>query len=326
MAGHLRWGFLGSGFIAGLVASDFKIAGLNIHGFASERSKRSEELAKQYGAKSFDTYEALVNSPEIDAIYVNTIHPLHLEHAKLAINAGKHLLLEKPFTINAHEAQEIASLAKTKKVTVLEAMWTRFLPMHQALFEAIADGVIGTPYLVSADHSQYLPHVARLNERKLGGGALLDLGVYPINFAERVLGIPNKVSAFATLNKEEVDESVAINFQYQNGSLAALTTSSSAAGPITASILGTKGRIDIGRSFYEQSEFRIYNQENNLVFNYAEKINGTGRQYQAIELENCVSNNLLESKILPLSKTVEIMNLMDEIRSQIGVTYPWTDN
>ena len=325
MAGHLRWGFLGSGFISDLVASDFKVAQLNIYGFASEQSNNAETLANKYGAKAFNSYEALVSSPDIDAIYVNTIHPLHLEHAKLAINAGKHLLLEKPFTINASEAQEIADLAKLKQVFVLEAMWTRFLPMHQALFETIGEGVIGKPFLLSADHSQYLPHIPRLVKRKLGGGALLDLGVYPIHFAERVLGLPNKISAFATLNSDGIDESVAINFQYNNGSLAALTTSLNSAGPITASILGSNGRIDIARSFYEQSEFRVLDQNNKVINSYSEKISGTGRQFQAFELENCVRNSQLQSEILPISKSVEVMRIMDEIRGSIGVSYPWTD-
>ncbi len=325
MAGHLRWGFLGSGFIAGLVASDFKIAGLNIHGFASETSNKSEELARQYGAAAYNSYESLVNDSQIDAIYVNTIHPKHLAHAKLAINAGKHVLLEKPFTINAREAQEIADLAKSKKVFVLEAMWTRFLPMHRALFESIGSGLIGTPYLVAADHSQFLPHVKRLNEKILGGGALLDLGVYPINFSERVLGSPSKISAFATLNSDQVDESVSINIQHKSGALSALTTSSVCAGPISASILGDKGRVEIARSFYEQSSFTIFDQDNKVLKTYDEKISGTGRQYQAIELEKCVTAGELESKILPLAKTVEIMRTMDEIRSAIGVTYPWTD-
>lgn len=325
MAGHLRWGFLGSGFIAGLVASDFEIAGLKITAFASETSNKSQALAEKYGAKSVNSYEALVSSSEVDAVYVNTIHPKHLEHAKLAISAGKHVLLEKPFTINAREAQEIANLAKAKRFFVLEAMWTRFLPMHQALFNELGSGVIGVPYLVMADHSQYLPHVPRLVQRKLGGGALLDLGVYPINFSERVLGSPSKISAFGHLNSDAVDETVAINFQYENGALAAITTSSNCAGPITATILGTNGRIEINRSFYEQSSFAIFDQNNKVISTYNEKISGTGRQYQAIELENCVKDNLLESKVLPLAKTVEIMQIMDEIRSEIGVTYPWAD-
>lgn len=325
MAGHLRWGFLGSGFIAGLVASDFEIAGLKITAFASETSNKSQALAEKYGAKSFNSYEALVSSSEIDAVYVNTIHPKHLDHAKLAISAGKHVLLEKPFTINAREAQEIANLAKAMKVFVLEAMWTRFLPMHQTLFNELGTGAIGVPYLVMADHSQFLPHVPRLIQRKLGGGALLDLGIYPIHFAERVLGRPSKISAFGHLNNDAIDETVAINFQYKNGALAALTTSANCAGPITATILGTKGRIEISRSFYEQSSFAIFDQDNKVISAYNEKISGTGRQYQAIELENCVKDNLLESKILPLAKTVEIMQIMDEIRSEIGVTYPWAD-
>ena len=326
MPGLLRWGFLGSGWIADQVAADFKIAGLNIAAFASESSGRAESLASKYDAKSFNSYQELVESKDIDVIYVNTIHPLHAEHAKLALNNDKHVLVEKPFTMNAREAKEIQSLAQMKNLFVLEAMWTRFLPMHKVIFEQINNDLIGKPFMLLADHSQYLPHIRRLNENKLGGGALLDLGIYPVNFVYRLFGTPTAYSAIANLNDEKIDLSTSMNLKFENGEIASLTTSSKCAGPITATILGDKGRIEIGKSFYEQAEFRIYDNNDQLKFSYDEKINGVGRQFQAIELENCLNQNLTESTILPVSETISIMNLMDKIRQLIDVKYAWTDS
>ena len=319
----LRWGFLSAGGIATSVADDFQIAGITIQAVGARDLAKANKFADRFGILNrHQGYEALVNDPEVDVVYISTPHPWHHQHALLALNAGKHVLLEKPFTINAREAQEIKELAATKNLFVLEAMWTRFLPSMDAIFEVINSGVLGEIRLITADHSQYLPHVPRLWEPLLGGGALLDLGIYPVSFAIRVLGLPQGMVAKATLTGQKVDETTSIIFEYANGAQATLTTCMSAAGPVTAVVTGTFGRIEIDKSFYNQTSFRVYNQGGEVISSYDEKIAGIGRQYQGLHLEKCVAAGLLESPILSVTESVEIMKVMDALRSQIGVKYP----
>ena len=320
---ELRWGFLSAGGIANAVADDFRIAGITIQAVGARDLARANEFADKFAIPNrHQGYEALVNDPEVDAIYVSTPHPWHHEHALLALNAGKHVLLEKPFTINAREAQEIKDLAASKRLFALEAMWTRFLPSMDAIFEVIGSGVLGEIRLVTADHSQYLPHVERLWDPALGGGALLDLGIYPVSFALRVLGLPKRATARATLTGQQVDETTSIIFEYENGAQAALTTCMSAAGPVNATVIGTYGRIEIDSPFYNQTSFQVYNQGGEVIQSYDEKIEGIGRQYQGLHLEKCVAEGLLESPTMSLTETVEIMQVMDALRAQIGVSYP----
>jgi len=320
---RLRWGFLSAGGIATAVADDFRIAGITIQAVGARDLAKANEFADKFGIPNrHQGYEALVNDPEVDAIYVSTPHPWHHKHALLALNAGKHVLLEKPFTINAREAQEIKELAAAKNLFVLEAMWSRFLPSMDAIFTVIDSGILGEIKLVIADHSQYLPDVLRLWDPNLGGGALLDLGIYPVSFAVRVLGFPKVVLARATLTGQRVDETTSIIFEYESGAQATLTTCMSAAGPVTATVIGTFGRIEIDNSFYSQTSFRVYNQGGEVIQSYDEKIAGVGRQYQGLHLEKCVAAGLRESPILSISESVEIMGLMDAIREQIGVKYP----
>jgi len=319
----LRWGFLSAGGIATAVADDFRIAGIHIQAVGARDLVKANEFADKFGIPSrHQGYEALVNDPEVDAIYISTPHPWHHQHALLAFNAGKHVLLEKPFTINAREAQEIKELASAKKLFVLEAMWTRFLPSMDAIFEVINSGNLGEIKLVTADHSQYLPDIPRLWEPDLGGGALLDLGIYPVSFAIRVLGFPTRVTAKATLTGQQVDETTSLIFEYANGAQASLTTCMSAAGPVTATVVGTFGRIEIDSPFYGQISFRVFNQGGEVIQSYDEKIKGVGRQYQALHLEKCVAAGLLESPILSVTESVEIMKVLDTVRGQIGVKYP----
>ena len=319
----LRWGFLSAGGIATAVAGDFKIAGMTIQAVGVRDLAKANEFADKFDIPNrHQGYEALVNDPEVDVVYVSTPHPWHHEHALLALNAGKHVLLEKPFTINAREAQEIKDLADAKNLFVLEAMWTRFLPSMDAIFEVINSGSLGEIKLVTADHSQYLPHVPRLWEPELGGGALLDLGIYPVSFAARVLGLPQRITAKSTLTGDKVDEITSIIFEYANGSQATLTACMSAAGPVNATVVGTFGRIEIDKTFYAQTSFKVYNQGGEVIQSYNEKIEGVGRQYQGLHLEKCVAAGLKESPILSVTESVAIMKLLDEMRAQTGVVYP----
>ncbi len=324
MTKKLRWGFLGAGGIAPTIAKDFQIAGITIQAVATREMNRSNIFADLFNIPNrYDSYISLVNDPEVDVVYVSTTQNFHHRDALLAIGAGKHLLLEKPFTLSASQAIEIAEAAKAKNVFVMEAMWTRFLPTMVELFRLVSEGLIGEAKIVYADHSQHLlpKRAPRLWNPALGGGALLDLGIYPISFATRVLGIPTEIVGRSTLSEQGIDEITSIIFRYDNGAHAILETSMVTAGPVAATIHGTQGRIEIDRPFYEQTSFTVFNLENEVLNRYEGKIEGRGMHYQALHVEECITAGLLESPIMTLTESVAIMKVMDEIRSQTDISY-----
>jgi predicted dehydrogenase len=332
MSKQLRWGFLGAGGISGVIAEDFMVAGLKIQAVGTRDIANAHTFGDRFDVPNRHAgYEALVNDPEVDIVYISTIQPFHAEHALLAIAAGKHVLVEKPFALNAEQAKRVRAAAKAKGVFVMEAMWTRFLPSMDAIFSVINSGQIGEVRFATGDHSQYLPEffAKRLWRPELGGGALLDLGIYPISFFNRLLGKPEKITAEATLTNHGVDLMTSAIFKYANGVQAAMTASMEIFGSIGATVAGTLGRIDIDTSFYEQTSFTVYatdlTRESGLqkvVSRYEAKIEGRGMQYQALEVERCIGAGLTESPILTLDETVSIMETMDEIRKQTGVKYP----
>lgn len=186
-----RWGILATGFIAGLFVSDLKQNGHTVSAVGSHSQAAADAFAARFDIPhAHASYEALVADPDVDIVYVATPHPYHLEHATLALNAGKHTLIEKPITVNAAQAQQIVDLAADKGLLVLEAMWTRFLPMMARIREVIAAGTLGDVRTLIVDHTQDLPDdpAHRINALELGGGALLDLGIYPVSFAWDLFG------------------------------------------------------------------------------------------------------------------------------------------
>jgi len=332
MSKQLRWGFLGAGGIADVIAADFQIAGLKIQAVGTRDIAGANRFGDKFGVPNRHAgYEALVSDPEVDIVYISTLQSTHAEHALLAIEAGKHVLVEKPFTLNAIQAKRVREAARAKGVFVMEAMWTRFLPTMDAVFEVINSGKIGEVRFVTADHSQYLPEsfAKRLWYPEFGGGALLDLGIYPMSFFYRIFGAPQKVTAEATLNDYGVDFMTSAILKYGEGKQAVMTTSMQAYGNVVASVVGTRGRIEIDTSFYEQTSFTVYETDmsresavQSVASRYEAKIEGRGMQYQAIEVERCVNAGLTESPRMSIDETVSIMETMDEIRKQTGVKYP----
>lgn len=312
----LRWGYLGAGGIADIIATDFGHAGLKIQAVATRDIARTNAFADKFNIPNrHPDYASLVADPEVDVIYISTVQTLHRDHALLAINAGKHLLLEKPFTLNSADAHEIYAAAKKNGVFVMEAMWTRFLPTMTAVFAAINSGEIGTPHYVYADHSQYLPieKAPRLWNREQGGGAHYDLGIYPVHMAIRTLGFPDSVSGKSQMTDTGVDSATAAIMHYNNGSLALINSCMTMAGTCSVAIHGTKGRIEIHGWFFEQTTFDIFDNNHKLLRSYEEKIQGRGMQYQAIHVEECIAQGLQESPILTLADTVKIMEVMEQI-------------
>jgi predicted dehydrogenase len=326
MSSTFRWGILGTGWIAEMFVTDLKATGITVAAVGS----RSQESADAFGSR-FDiparhpSYEALVADPDVDAIYVATPHPMHAENALLAIAAGKHVLVEKPFTLNAREAEEVAEAARRAGVVVLEAMWSRFLPSMVRIREIIAAGTIGEVRTLIADHDQLLPKdpAHRINNPELGGGALLDLGVYPVSFAVDLFGAPSSVTAKGDKTATGVDRQVALILEHAGGAISVLHTALDTQGANTATVVGTEGRIEIDSVWYEQTSFTVYaGKESEVVERYEETVPSRGMQFQAWELERVVGEGRAESSLLPLDETVAVMAVLDEARRQVGVVYP----
>ncbi|MFJ4174646.1 Gfo/Idh/MocA family protein [Microbacterium sp. NPDC089696] len=321
----LRWGILATGFIADTFASDLRTAGLDLVAVGS----RSQESADAFAAR-FDiphahaSYEALVADPDVDIVYVSTPHPMHHENAKLALEAGKHVLVEKAFTLNRAEAEDLQRIASERGLLAMEAMWTRYLPHMVRIREIIAAGTLGEIRAVTADHTQKISADPehRLNALELGGGALLDLGIYPISFIWDVLGAPRTVTAVARLIETGADSEVATIMTHEGGAISTSLSSSRAAGPDVASVIGTDARIDIDRVWYMPTTFRVVLADGTIAEEYASDVAGRGMEYQAMAAERLVRDGLLEGDVLPLSESVAIMGTLDEIRAQIGVRYP----
>ena len=325
MAGKIRWGILATGWIAELFVKDLLRTGHSVTAVGSRTEESAKRFAKEFGiATAHGSYAALAADPNVDVIYIATPHPQHVAAAKLALNAGKHILVEKPFTINAREAAEIVALAKAKNLVVLEAMWTRFLPHMRRIREIAAAGTIGEIRSLIADHTQKLPDDPkhRLNDLALGGGALLDLGIYPISFAWDILGKPANIKASATFRATGADAQVATIFHYASGAIATTLSSSDSAGANRASIVGTKGRIEIDRVWYSPTTFRTYDNSNAVSEVFDGAVEGRGMQFQADEAERLIALGMTAGEIMPPAQSVEIMQTLDEVRAQIGLKYP----
>lgn len=321
----LRWGILATGGIAGAFASDLRTEGLDLVAVGSRSQESADAFAKRFDiARAHPSYEALVADPEVDIIYVSTPHPMHHENARLALENGKHVLVEKAFTLNRAEAEDLQALAAERGLLVMEAMWTRYLPHMIRIRELIAEGALGEIRAVNADHTQLLPAdpAHRLNALELGGGALLDLGIYPISFIWDILGAPTSVHAVGRLIETGADAEVATVMTHESGAVSTSLSSSRAAGPNAASIIGTTARIEIDRVWYTPTTFRLVLPDGTVQEEYVPEVEGRGMQYQALAAERLVRDGILEGDILPVAESVAIMGTLDDIRSQIGVIYP----
>lgn len=322
--GTIRWGILGTGFIAGLQTKDLRENGFTVQAVGSRSVESGKAFAEQHGiATAHGSYEDLAADPLVDVVYIATPHPMHHANALLALNAGKHVLIEKSFTMNAREAQEIVDLAESRGLVALEAMWTRFLPHMIRIRELIAEGAIGEVRKVVASHNQSLPQdpAHRLNDPALGGGALLDLGIYPISFAFDVLGTPARITASATMTATGVDRQTAAIFEYDGGAQALVDCELDAASANRAMVLGTKGWIDIEHTWYNPVPFTVHAVDGSVVERYEQSVTSRGMQYQAAELERLVREGVTAGTILPPSESVAIMAAMDQIRQHIGLSY-----
>ena len=326
MTERLRWGILATGGIARLFTADLVRHGFDVRAVGSRSAASAAAFAAEFGIPvAHASYEALLADPEVDAIYVATPHPMHADNAVAVLEAGKHVLVEKPFTVNRAEAERVRDAARAAGRLALEAMWTRYLPHMARIRELIAAGALGEVRSLIADHTQQLSDdpAHRINALELGGGALLDLGIYPVSFAADLFGPPAEVRASAVFKPTGVDAQVAAIFRYDGGGMATTYSASDSQGPNRAAIVGTAARIEIDEVWYSPTSFRLIAADGSLLERYESQVEGRGMQFQAEAFERLVAAGRLDGgEVLPLDETVEIMGTLDEVRAQIGLRYP----
>lgn len=324
-AGNVRWGILATGRIADMFTRDLIQHGHRVTAVGSRSLDNAQRFADEFDIpNAHGSYDDLVADPEVDAIYIATPHIFHADNARAALEHGKHLLVEKAFTINAAEAREVVALARDRGLVVVEAMWTRFLPHMAYVRQVIADGTIGEVRSLQAEHGQRLPTdpAHRLNAPDLGGGALLDLGVYPLSFAHDILGPPTEIMTTGTLGPTGVDAEVATMLRHDGDRISTSYSTLRSRSRNTAQVLGTAGRIEIGSVWYTPATVAVYDAESQLIDTYDKPASGRGMQYQATEVERLIDAGEIESPLMSLDDSVAVMETMDQIRAVLGVRYP----
>lgn len=321
---QFRWGILGTGSIAKAFAKDLSFAEGHVVAAVGSRSIDSaQRFSDQFGGVPFGSYQSLVEQ-DLDGIYVATPHPYHCPNTLLALENGKPVLCEKPFSVNSKESAAMIAKAKEKNLLLVEAMWSRFLPHYRHVRDLIQQGALGEIKFLYADHGQNLPaeRHARLHLPELAGGALLDLGIYPISLSYLIFGKPAKITARASFTTSGVDESTSIIFEYDKNRQANLHTTLSIKTPCTATIIGTQATLEIHGSFYTPTSMSLKHL-NGEVISYPKEYLGHGLREQAIEFAKLVREGKKESDLMSLTDSQSIMETMDVIRKQIGLTYPF---
>jgi len=326
MAVTFRWGILSTGGIAKKFVRDLSyLEGHEVVAVGSRSQASADAFGDQFAIPHrHATYQDLVNDPDVDGIYVATHHPMHRRDAEMAMNAGKAVLCEKPFAMNYADSLAMVECAKKNNVLLMEAMWTRFLPHILRIREIIASGVLGEIISVRADHGRYFPLDAefRLFKPELGGGALFDLGIYPVSFAHMVLGAPKTITAKARKAFTGVDGQTSIIMEYESGAHALLSTSNMGATPNRAVIAGTKARIEIDRTFYAPSTFKVIDCNDMVIDGWDKDYDGLGLREEAAEFARAFHAGEKESPKMTHADTLSVMKSINEIADQIGLVYP----
>ena len=312
---------VGPGKIAAEVASDLALIGKNFAAVASNDYSKAQKFAKEHSVERvYENYEAMFSDINIDAVYIANINPQHFPMAKLALQHGKHVLVEKPFVLNSNQARELYSIAHEQNVFIMEALWSRFLD-HWLELPALVETHLGKIVSVEADFSVEISHVKRLTELELGGGALLDLGVYPLSLVQMLLGKANSIKATGEL-QNGVDKNFEVSLDYTNGVKAKITSGFDHDGPVTAKIVGEKGSIFIDSRFYEQASLKVMNDDAEVVYEFSPNHLGRGMQQQFLGFEAVVEAGRLEAENFTQRDSLDVMEMMDDIRNQLGVVYP----
>ncbi|GAA1364095.1 Gfo/Idh/MocA family protein [Streptomyces beijiangensis] len=322
----IRWGVLATGGIAAAFTADLlKTAGAEVVAVGSRSDASAQAFAERFKIpRAYGSWAELAGDEDVDVVYVATPHSAHREAAGLCLEAGRAVLCEKAFTLNAREAEELVSLARQRERFLMEAMWTYCNPLIRRMVDLVRDGAIGEVHTVQADFGIEGPFAAdhRLRDPAQGGGALLDLGVYPVSFAQLVLGEPDVVQAHALLSDEGVDLNTGMLLGWSgSGASALLSCSVTGDTPRTASVTGTKGRIDFPRGFFHPERFVLHRAGQD-----PEEFTAEGDRpnfaHEAEEVMRCLRAGETESPLVPLDGSLAVMRTLDAVRDRIGVRYP----
>jgi len=318
-----KWGILGPGKIARKFAEGLaEVPGAELYAVASRSIAKAEEFAKEFNApKFYGSYEDLVKDEEVDIIYIATPHVFHYEHSLLCLKHKKAVLCEKPFAMNKEQVNEMILTAKKENIFLMEALWTYFLPHYQYVLELVKSEKFGKITGLEADfgfEAPFLPE-KRLFNKDLGGGSLLDIGIYPVFAALTLLGKPDTISAKAEFGKTKVDESCSILFNYPNGVRANLLSTLKKITPTTATITFEKATLTINRRFFTPTSVTIlYNdQEETISFD----VNTNGYNFEAEHVQQMLAQGRTESTVMSFEKSLELIGLLDGIREEIGLVY-----
>jgi len=320
-----RWGILGTGaiarqFVEGLgELPEAEVLAVGSRSEASaEKFAEDRDIPRRYG-----TYEDLAADPDVDIVYVATPHPFHAGNVELCLGAGKAVLCEKPFTVNAAEAERVIGLARERGLFLMEGMWTRFFPLMGELRRLLSAGVIGEPRMLTADfgfRDEFDPR-SRKFDPGLGGGALLDVGVYCISLASSLFGRPSEVAGAGHLGQTGVDEQSAAILVHDGGRLSVLCFATRTGTPQEATVMGTEGYVKIHSNWWRPRAMTLHRpgEKEELV---EASITGNGFNYEAAEVMRCLDEGMTESNVMPLDETLSVMRTMDGIRAAWGLRYP----
>lgn len=324
MTAPVRWGILGAGGAAALVGADIAASpDCTLAAVAARDGDRAAAFAQRFGVqRSYGSYAELVADPDVDVVYVATTHAQHHEHALLALRAGKPVLVEKAFALNARQAREVIEEAGRRQLFCMEAMWLRLHPLVRQAHEIAASGRIGDVVGVRADLSKRFDYdpSGRLFDLAAGGGALLDLGVYAAHFAWLLLGRPDTVTAAGSLAPTGADVTVAMQWGYRDGRVAHLFCSAATDSPYAALINGTQGWIRLDPRLHRGTTLTVHTADGDEVIS-APPVEGNGYRAEVAEVVRCLRSGALESPVVPLADTVGILAVLDEARRQVGARY-----
>jgi len=325
MTTTIRWGILGTGKIARAFATALNdTPDATLVAVASRSLASAHAFGAAFGVPhAYGSYEALAAAPDVDIVYIATPHPMHAANATLLLNGGKAVLCEKPFTINRREAEQVLALARAKQLFIMEAMWTRFMPALAEVRRVIAAGEIGAVHQVTADFGFTATRdpAHRVNNRDLGGGALLDLGIYPLSIAAALAGPVAAVQATAQLGDTGVDLQTAFTLTHDSGVMSVCSCSFKARTPVELTVAGELGFVRMNTQFHRATSVTVALADGSTRTVPTPYL-GNGYVHEAIEAGRCLRAGLTESAGMTHADTLHLMGVLDTIRSQIGVRYP----
>ena len=323
MIKEINWGIIGLGKISGRFATDLLLVDdANLYAVASRSQEKADTFKQKFNAdKAYDSYDQLFKDPKVDIVYIGTPHNLHAELSIMAMNHGKHVLCEKPIALNESQTLQMIETSKKKQVFFMEALWSRFNPSIVSVIQQIEEGAIGELRYINADFSFYAEvfEGSRLTNLALGGGSLLDIGIYPLFLSYVLLGIPDKILAASNFYDTGADKQTSIILHYNNAQ-AVLHSNVVSFPNITATLNGTTGKIVLSDVWHEAQSYTLVKDGETEHFSLPTL--GKGFTHEIMECHNCLRNESIESDLWSHQDSINLMKIMDQVRQKIGLKFP----